>query len=121
MRATFLLLALAAGACREQGSAPAPPTPTAPAAQKSKPMNGTLSPSGDRHPGEIAFDDKVGKRQWTKQAAEVPPTTAWTRSQGRWIPVVRIQITGIPGRREITKFGPGNEFLETSVQMPRPR
>ncbi len=118
MRAAFLLSALLAVACRQEPSAPS--SPAAPASEANA-MNGSLSPAGDRHPGEIVHNDKVDKRVWTKNAAEVPPTIAWVKAGEKWTPVVRIEITGTADRREITKFGPGGVFLETTVQAPRPR
>ncbi len=81
-------------------------------------MNSAVSPAGDRHPGEIVHDDKVDKRVWTRRAEEVPRTIAWVESEGKWVPVVRIEITGTPERREMAKFGPGGRFLETTIQGP---
>jgi hypothetical protein len=95
---------------------------TAPRAEAKNEMNGAISPAGDRHPGEIVHEDKIENRVWTKRADEVPPTIAWVEVEGKWIPVVRIEIAGTSGHREITKFGPGGQFLETTVQSPpRPR
>lgn len=112
MRAAIILLSTFVGACGGRGQdAAAPP-------EERKAVNGALSPAGDRHPGEIVFDDKVDGRVWTERAAEVPQSIAWVKLGGNWIPVVRIVSTGVPGRREITKFGPGGRFLETTVQGP---
>lgn len=79
-----------------------------------KPMATALSPAGDKHPGQIVNDDKVDGRAWTEDAAAVPATVAWVNAGGTWKPVVRIEITGTPERRRITKFGPGGEFLEAT-------
>lgn len=118
MRPALVLIALVAGACRDRPEAPASQPPPA---REAKAVNGSISPAGDKHPGEIVHDDKVDKRVWTKRAEEVPPTIAWVRSDGKWIPVVRIEITGTRERREIAKFGAGGLFLETTVQGPGPK
>jgi hypothetical protein len=83
-------------------------------------MNGAMSPSGERHPGQIVHDDQVDGRVWTKKAEEVPPTIAWVQVDGKWVPVVRIVITGTSDRREIAKYGPAGQMLETTVQAPPP-
>ena len=115
MRVLAFLLALFLGACREQGGAPAPAPREIKAmngeAPSGKAPNGALSPSGEKHPGEIVFEDKMEKRTWTEAAADVPPMIAWVRGGGKWTAVVLIKITGNAQRREITKFGPGGEFL----------
>jgi hypothetical protein len=82
--------------------------------------NGAVSPSGDRHPGDIVHHDKVAARQWTDRAEDVPRFIAWVRVGDNWRPVVRIEITGSESRREFSKFGPDGEFLETTVQSVRP-
>ncbi len=112
MRAAALLLVLSAIACQGRGDAPEIPAP------EGKNVTGSLSPAGDRHPGKIEFDDKVDKRQWTERAGEVPQMIAWDKSEGGWVPVVRIEITGIPKRREMKYFGPNGRFLRTSIQGP---
>ena len=82
--------------------------------------NGAVSPAGDRHPGNIVHNDKVATRQWTIRAEDIPQSIAWVRVGDTWRPVIRIEITGSEERREFTKFGPDGEFLETTVQSPRP-
>jgi len=110
----LLLICLAMAAC-------GPGRDAAPPAQPGEAANGELSPAGDRHPGAIVFNDKTDGRVWTKRAAEVPRTIAWVEAGAKWVPVVRIETSGAPGRREITAFGPGGRFLETSIQAPGPR
>jgi hypothetical protein len=83
--------------------------------------NGAVSPAGDRHPGDIVHDDKVAERQWTARAEDIPQSIAWVRVGDAWRPVIRIEITGSEEQREFTKFGLDGEFLETTVQSPRPR
>ena len=82
--------------------------------------NGAVSPAGDRHPGDIVYDDKVAARQWTARAEDSPQSIAWVQVGDAWRPVIRIEITGSEGQREFTKFGPDGEFLETTVQSPLP-
>jgi hypothetical protein len=77
--------------------------------------NGARSPSGDKHPGQIEYDDRVDGRIWTQSAAEVPVTIAWVEVDARWQPVVRIQIDGAGDQREITKFGPDHALLEVTT------
>ena len=115
MRTALLILALAAGACRGRDQSPAP------AAEEEPAVSGALSPAGERHPGEIVNDDKVDGRVWTDKAADVPVTIAWVNSEGKWVPVVRIEITGTQARREIAKFGPDGRFLEHSLMRAPPR
>ncbi len=105
---------------------PARPEPTTPQPKPAKPQenpmkDGALSPSGDKHPGEIVHEDKVDGRTWTKQASEVPPTIAWVRVDGAWKPVTRIEITGAPEQRRITKLGQDGAILETTIQQRKPR
>lgn len=83
-------------------------------------MNGATSPSGERHPGEIEFDDRVAGRVWREAAADNPPTVAWVDVGGRWVAVTRVEITGVPGQRRITMFGADGTMLESTVQAPRP-
>ncbi len=83
-------------------------------------MNEATSPAGDKHPGEILYDDQVDGRQWTRQATEVPQTIAWVEMDGTWEAVIRIEITGTPGQRRISKFGKDGAFLESTVQSPPP-
>jgi hypothetical protein len=84
-------------------------------------MSGATSPTGENHPGEIVYEDRVEKRTWTRNAADVPPTIAWVEVAERWRPVVRIEIVGAGDQREITKFGPNHEFLEsTTARMGTP-
>lgn len=80
--------------------------------------SGARSPAGDSHPGQIVHDDKVEGRTWTRSAAEVPATIAWVEVDGSWRPVVRIEITGTPAQRRITKFGADGKMLETTIQAP---
>ncbi len=84
-------------------------------------MDGATSPSGARHPGTIVFDDKVEGKRKTSEAAAVPQSIAWAEGErGEWIAVTRIETTGTRDHREITKFGADGQFLETTVQRPRP-
>jgi hypothetical protein len=84
-------------------------------------MTGKTSPSGATHPGQILFEDRVDNREWIKQADEVPQTIAWVNVEGVWHPVTRIEITGTTEQRRTTKYGKDGEFLETTIQSPRPR
>jgi len=83
-------------------------------------MSDATSPSGDKHPGEILFEDKIEGRQWSKQATEVPETIAWVNVQGVWQPVQRIEITGTVQQRRISKFGKDGTLLESTIQAPPP-
>ena len=83
-------------------------------------MSGATSPAGDRHPGEIAYEDMIESRKWTRDAAEVPQTVAWVRDGESWAPVMRIVSSGVPGRRRIDKFGADGALLESTVQAPPP-
>jgi hypothetical protein len=89
-------------------------------AEGNKPMNGATSAAGDRHPGEIVHEDKVAGRVWTERAENVPRAIAWARIEDKWVAVVKIRITGTPERREITRFGVDDKFLDTTVQAPPP-
>ncbi len=78
--------------------------------------SGAFSPDGDPHPGEITNDDQVNGRRWTEQASEVSQALAWVQVEEGWLPVVRVLVTGEPGRLRITLFGPEGQFLESTVQ-----
>ena len=86
-------------------------------------MSGEYSPSGDKHPGEISFEDQIDGREWTRPAAEVPQGVAWVQVDGQWRPVLRVVSAGTAEMRSITKFGPEGAFLETTTQArpPAPR
>lgn len=83
-------------------------------------MNGAISPTGERHPGEILHDDRVDGRTWTAKAADVPQTIAWVKEGERWSAVARIEITGVADRRCITKFGTDKRMLETTMMAAPP-
>ena len=83
-------------------------------------MNGSTSPDGTKHPGEILHVDKMDGREWSRAAADVPLTIAWVHSSGLWVAVARIEITGTPTRRRMTKFGVDGAMLETTIQGPPP-
>lgn len=115
MHGSMLLLALLSVGCTTGGAGPSKRL-----GHMDNTMNGAESPKGERHPGTIEHDDKIEGRVWTRRADEVPPTIAWVQLDGKWIPVIRIEITGTPDRREITKYGPGGQMLETTVQARWP-
>jgi hypothetical protein len=83
-------------------------------------MDEAISPSGDKHPGEILHEDQVDGRIWTRKATDVPQVIAWVQLEGVWQPVVRIVITGTAEKRRITKFGENDLFLESTIQSPPP-
>lgn len=83
--------------------------------------NSATSPDGDKHPGEIVHDDRIQGRTWTQKASAVPQSIAWVQVDGKWKPVVKIQMTGNAERQEITSFGPGGEFLQTTMSSPQPQ
>jgi hypothetical protein len=78
-------------------------------------MNGAVSPAGDRHPGEIVFEDRSDGRRWTERADENDQTIAWVESDGAWRPVVRVVLAKAERFMEITKFGPNDEPLEHTI------
>lgn len=83
-------------------------------------MNGETSPAGDRHPGEIAFEDLVVPRKWTRKATEVPQSVAWVQVGEEWRPVLRIVSSGTLDHRRIDKLDAEGTLLETTVQAPPP-
>lgn len=83
-------------------------------------MNGAFSPTGETHPGEIEYADKIEGRTWNRRAEEVPPSIAWVKVAGVYEPVVRIDMTGNQERRCITKFGARGQMLETTVMTSSP-
>ena len=100
------------GGCASGGPRQEPPKNTA---REEAPMNGALSPAGDKHPGQIVYDDHVEHKTWTRSATEVPAEIAWVKIEDHWKPVVRIEIDGAGDQREITTFGPNHQFLETTT------
>lgn len=76
---------------------------------------GAVSPTGERHPGQIEYDDRVEDRVWTQAASDVPPTIAWVEIGAVWKPVVRIEIRGTGDAREIAKYGPDHALLEITT------
>jgi hypothetical protein len=81
-------------------------------------MNGSLSPAGDRHPGEILHDDQVHGRRWTEKAEESSQAMAWVQGEEGWQAVVRVEVTGGPERIRVTLFGEDGAFLESTVLTP---
>lgn len=81
--------------------------------------SGASSPSGEKHPGEIAYDDKIEGRKYSRQAADVLRAMAWVQVGDKWKAVVRIELSGSPERRTTTKIGADGTVLETTVQTPR--
>jgi hypothetical protein len=111
--AACLLAALLASACRS-GSKDAPPS-----FKEGHVTNGTFSPTGEKHPGQIRFVDKIEKKVETKSASDVPQFIAWSRMKDKWVPVVQIVISGTHKNMEITSYGPGEQYLSTTIQAPR--
>lgn len=108
------------GALAACGSAP-PPRLTAAEVAPPPSAGGAYSPSGDRHPGLITYEDHVEHRTWTRHALEVPATIAWVKVGERWRPVVTIEIQGTAQLREITTYGPEHELLEhTTARLAAP-
>jgi hypothetical protein len=126
MRGLVVLAVLVLCGCTGGESRNAPPLgqesgqPIEGSDKEARTMSGAASPSGETHPGEIVHDDKVDGRTWTKKAEEVPQTIAWVEVEGEWKAVVRIEITGTPDRRRITKFGADGDMLESTLTAPRP-
>jgi hypothetical protein len=83
--------------------------------RKDAAMTEAQSPAGDKHPGEIVFEDKVEHSTHTKRATEVPASIAWVQLDAVWVPVVKIVITGAGQTREMTKYGPDDRFLATTT------
>ena len=84
-------------------------------------MDGATSPSGERHPGAIVFEDAIEGTKKTEAASSVSRETAWVRDeQGEWQPVVRVRLSGAGSFREITKYGEGDMFLEVTSSAPPP-
>ncbi len=116
----WLIASLVGAGCGDGARGPAPLTP-APVALPVSGEPGAFSPSGDRHPGEIVYEDHVEHRTWTRSALDVPATIAWVMVRGRWRPVVLVEIEGAGQQREITTYGPGREFLEhTTARLAAP-
>lgn len=104
--------------CAGGGPRQEPPRNTA---KEEAPTNGAISPAGDKHPGQIVYEDHVEHKTWTRSATDVPAGIAWVKVHDHWKPVVRIEIDGAGEQREITSFGPSREFLETTTaQMSAP-
>ena len=82
--------------------------------------SGLLSPGGDRHPGEIVNEDRITGRTWTEKVSEVPQGIAWVSLHGKWVPVVRITMTGTAAHMEITAYGPDGAWLQSTVSAPQP-
>jgi hypothetical protein len=82
---------------------------------------GAESPSGERHPGEIKFEDRGENRTWTEHPEALTQTMAWAEVEPhRWLPVVHIVSEGVPGSLEIKRFGPNGVLLDVTVQRPPP-
>lgn len=81
--------------------------------------SGAVSPSGERHPGEVEFDDQVEGRHWREPAGDLSQTMAWGEVEpGRWVAITRIQTSGAPGRLEITRFDADGRLVDVTVQRP---
>ena len=79
---------------------------------------GATSPTGDAHPGAVAFEDESDGRSWTEDAAGLPQTIAWAEAEdGGWAPVTRVVRSG----PEVTRYGEDGGVLDITVQRPPPR
>ena len=76
---------------------------------------GAVSPTGERHPGQIEYDDRVEDRTWTQAASEVPTSVAWVEVDDVWRPVVRLELRGAGDAREIVKYGADHALLEITT------
>lgn len=83
-------------------------------------MTGERSPTGEKHPGTIVNEDKVGGRTWTDRASEVPQTIAWVKVHARWVAVTRIVAVGTSTRREIHQYAEDGSLLQSTMQAPPP-
>lgn len=115
--ASWIAVGVATASCGSGTAGQA--APSAPE-RKEAAMSSSVSPAGDRHPGQITYVDHVEHRTWTERAAEVPTTMAWVKVDDHWKAVVQIEIQGAANRREITKFGANHEFLETTTATMGP-
>lgn len=111
MRFSLVLLIPALSACSGQG------TDVQPESNREFGATGASSPDGQRHPGQISHNDQVAGRTWTDPAADAPQSVAWVRKDGKWVPVVKIILSGTGDRREITKYGPEGEILEHTMMI----
>ncbi len=111
MKAILVTLLLACS----QNAAPLTAEPPTTPAKKDAAMAESLSPAGDKHPGEIVFEDKVEHTTKTKRATEVPVSIAWVKVETAWVPVVKIVITGAGQIREMSKYGPNEQFLNSTT------
>ena len=84
-------------------------------------MTGAMSPTGEKHPGVVVQEDRVTQRTENKQAKDLPQFIAWVEQPDGWKAVTRIEITGTPAQRCITKFGADGQMLETTMSAPPPR
>src|SRR5688572_21665376 len=118
---TVLLLsaALLGGSVTSTLAEMAPPA-QAPA-KPAKMANGLTSPTGEKHPGEVAFDDKIEKRTYTRRAGELVLGSAWVKVGDTWKAVVRTEITGTPERKTFTRYGTDGKVLEKQEFTPRPK
>jgi hypothetical protein len=112
---SLLLLALACAA----GCGAPPRTEGATAPLPMNGPNGTVSPTGEKHPGTILVEDRVEGRLETRRADEVPVSIAWVQAGGAWRPVVRVKITGDEHQHCVTSFGPDGNMLETTMMRSR--
>lgn len=86
-------------------------------------MNGSVSPTGEQHPGRIAYEDRTENelepRTWYRRADEVSQTMAWVADQhGHWRPVTKIVMKGNIERLEIVRYGISGEMLDSAIDSP---
>lgn len=98
----------------------APPAATAPA-RAARMVSGEKSPSGEKHPGDVSFDDKIENRTYTRRAGSLVLSSAWVKVGDAWKAVVRIEITGTPEKKTFTKYGTDGKVLEKQEVIPRPQ
>jgi hypothetical protein len=113
MRLAILILTVLVAACGKKTEEPA-----APVKQEVSAMTGATSPNGDKHPGEIVNEDKTNGKTSTIKAEEVPQSFAWKKAGGKWVPVVRTELSATSVGLEAKAFGPGNQLLESTLMSP---
>jgi hypothetical protein len=92
----------------------APPTAAPPVA----PPPAAETPEG--HPGAIVFADLDLGTENARPVADLPETMAWVLVDGAKVPVVRVEARSMSeNAREIKKYGPAGQLLESTIQVRR--
>ena len=69
------------------------------------------------HPGEITIIDLIAGTQRVEAAANVPEAMAFAETPDGPVPVVRIEVVALDGRRTLESYDAAGRLLSSTLQL----